>query len=246
MTLTIQDETDQAELAGSVHDGDGPQVARLASTLILEGRDRLVRRACLECAGLAHPKHCQALIDFFVTRRKAATESENLADVIASIMAGVRSGRKDVGNSGSGRASIDALLDELKRAHSQTPEAASRAVSNLQKLPAKLGVTWAGIVALARDAVNDLIPQEPLERNHKLTDLFKGKHMTDSSCSHGEADPDLKLCALWAYARGPSGSTQDFCKPCPLSNVMTKTCVVPQEDMGHAKEVRCVLKCGHV
>jgi hypothetical protein len=191
--LSIEDELAQADLCKAMRLGDGPGVARLSSDLVIGGRAVLVRRACLECASLCQPRHAEALVDVFVSRSKAgAAGRRELASLVATIMAGARDGYDAALPSGTCRAAVDGVL---------SMPGADKVMPNLSKLPARLGPTWLGVAAVARDAVRAGTPQEPLVHNAKLCSLFDGRDPRSDTREDENDIAGLKLCALWAYSR---------------------------------------------
>lgn len=197
--LSIEDEALQTKLIDAIRIGDGSEVARRATAIILAGKPQLVRRACLDCANLCQPVHAEAIIDVFTKKsaRNTPAYRECLADTIATVMAGSRRGYDAALPAGSCRAALDEVL--------HLPGAEST-VRNLGKLPAKLGTMWLGVVALARDAVRTGSIQEPLAQNHHLHALFEGRTPNSTETSSGDEDFELKMCALWAYSRERIGS----------------------------------------
>ena len=219
--VTIEDERAQTELCDAIRAGDGPAVARSASHLVATGRSKIVDRACRACASFCQPIHARAIIDHFApdtarSRRTAAAKRRALADVVATVMAGVRSGCDAPAPRGKGRATVDAILES---------PAGRDTVSNIERLPSRPGATWAGIIALAREAVAANAVQEALVCNERLRDLFESE---SAACADGgyskcvdrtrpdragaecspsmnavELDTDMKLGVLWSFSREP-------------------------------------------
>jgi len=191
--LSIDDECSQADLCKHIRIADGQAVAKLSSDMVTSGRAVLVRRACLECVAMCSPTHAKAIVDYFVSsQRSGAAGRRALADVLATIMHGARKGYSAVEPTGTARASVNAILDM---------PGADDVLPNLRKLPARLGPTWLGLVALARDAVRTGASQEPLVSNPKLQALYEGRDPRVSS-HHDDAEmQSLKMCALWVYSR---------------------------------------------
>lgn len=224
MTLTIDDELSQASLCEAITKGDGRLVARLAYELVSADRDALVRKACQQCVVHCQPEHCRAIIDYFVSKHKRTSEDRAaLADLIATIMAGVRKGRSAPEPTGPCRASIDALLADL---HSGNKQGGVDAEC-LGKLPARLGKAWVGIVALAREAVRRRSVQVIMVHNRKLSSLLGGSERASGDRVSGEGDQgdveELKLCALWTYTRdrAPPPPAMAAFEPSEESKVVT-------------------------
>lgn len=216
MVLTIEDERAQESLVAAIVRADGPEVARIASALVSQDRDKLVRTACHLHAGLCEPSRCRAVIDAFSKpHRRTPSGRAELADVLATIMIGARSGRRTVVDSTVPcREAIDALIAIVSDgANGRTTSPRSISADCLRKLPARLGKSWAGVVALAGDAVRTGAEQQPLVTNDRLRTLFGGQARSDPVRSGADAedhdgpdadggDEDLKLCALWTFTRG--------------------------------------------
>lgn len=196
--LTIEDELAQNELLDSIRSGDGSKVAHVASDLVVSGRSNLVRRACMECAPLCRPEHARAVIDFFTSKTGARRGEEgrrDLAGMVATVMAGVRAGCDAAVPRGPCRSAVDAVI---------AMQGDSNHLDNLEKLPAKLGPMWLGVVALAREAVLTAAPQEPLVLNDRLCSLFEGRDPRNDRGGISDVsadDIDIKLGVLWSYSR---------------------------------------------
>lgn len=240
--LSIHDEECQDKLCASIRLGDGPAVARQASQLVVDGKARLVRRACLECVHMCHLCHAEAVLAYFVKpgSGKSTPESrQELSDIVATIMAGVREGFDAQAPVGSCRAAVDAIL---------LMPGALRTLPNLSRLPARLGPMWSSLVALARDAVRAGTQQEPLVHNPKLTVLFEGRSPQSAASVDNEIeDCDLKLNILWAYSRERAPTAPSTI---PHANI-TKHSQQPQERIvavssselgpGSSDEITCIL-----
>ena len=191
--LSIEDELAQTALCKAMRMGDGPGVAKMSSELVLGGRSTLVRRACLECSSLCRPEHAEALVGVFVSRAKSGVAGRReLASLVATIMAGARDGYDAAAPTGTCRTAIDGVMNM---------PGADKVMPNLSKLPARLGPTWLGVAALARDAVRAGTTQQPLVHNPKLCSLFDGRDPRSDTREDEDGLADLKLCALWAYSR---------------------------------------------
>lgn len=196
MPVTIDDERCENALRDSITRGDGPGVARLVHDLIMADRDTLVRRACMSCTHSCHPKHFNELARFFGSAHKRKPRDRSvLADVIATIMYGVRHKCDAPDPGGTCRAALDALMLDMSKS---PPRPGCVTPDDLSRLPAKLGRAWSGLVALARVAVRAHVVQEGLVHNQKLGSLVGGERCSDEDALN---TGDLKMCVLWTYSR---------------------------------------------
>ena len=241
MTLTIDDELCQAALCEAIVKGDGPRVAELSFELVSKDRDVLVRKACQQCVAHCLPEHCRALIDFFVAKHKRTPEDRAvLADLIATVMAGVRKGKIAPEPTGPCRASVDALLGDVP-----TRSDANRLDSEcLGKLPARLGKAWTGVVALAREAVRRRCVQVHMVHNRKLSTLLGGSERVTGEQASKEAEQndveELKLCALWTYTRDRAPPPPPMVAFEPVEDAKVVTCASLANPVSEPR-IRCHL-----
>lgn len=185
--VSIDDERAQASLISAICAGNGPAVAGLATALVKNGRTVLVKRACMQCANRCQLQHAKALVGFFASSRR---DLEALADVVATVMAGVRAGCEVVPMKESCRDVVDALMRDGCTEH----------VDNLGALPARISPAWSGLIAVVREAIKTKVVQTPLVHNANLVLAFKGKDLNMLPAYEDSAE-DLKLCIVWAFVR---------------------------------------------
>lgn len=254
--VTMEDVSDQSELCESMRACNGPAVAKLATALVAAGRSPVVERACKQCAYLCAPSHASAVVDFFVgtsdpssstrtqegRRERTRTKLRGLADVVATIVSGARAGHGRTFSAPKNAAALRESVSAIMKSRS-----GADAVPNIAKLPARPGLAWAGVVALARSAARSRSVQKPLVANARLWTLFGVDTHTqrpDRHEDHGAAaidslDTDTKLSVLWSFSRERgSDPLVEVASTAPLDKVVECTALQPVRT---GSEVACVL-----
>jgi hypothetical protein len=126
----------------------------------------------------------------FALKASVMRTQGGLAAAIATIMHGVRAGFLHPKSDQPARRIVDSIIKNGR----------PLVLDNLDKLPARMGRKWSGVVALAAAATRAKTTQEPLVRNDQLELLHATKAREDPVVERA-ATNSTKMALLWTFSR---------------------------------------------